>query len=149
MIRQAKGDDLRALVEMTQDYYEEHWFSEHTDFDPDYTFDNLKAYCVSPQANLLVAEEPEGLVGYSLAFVIPLHWCKKLRCTVAYNFIEQDYRSKGIFNDYIQAHEDWAKALGCVDINVGDGAQYNGKFGSVIKPLGFDKLGTDAYKVLN
>lgn len=149
MIRRAKPDDLRFMTELCEDYHKEHWFSEHTDFDPDYTFENFKAYLVSPQVNLLVAEVPEGLVGFSCAFIVPMHWCKALRCTVGYTFIEEEYRSKGIFNEFVANHEMFAKQLGCLDINVGDGAQYNGKFSAVVKPLGYDHLGTDAYKVLH
>tara|TARA_R110002124_G_scaffold127315_1_gene287212 strand:- start:193 stop:642 length:450 start_codon:yes stop_codon:yes gene_type:complete len=148
MIRPAKTDDLRFLAEMSKDYYSEHWFSEHTEFDLESTFNNMRAYTITPQANLLVASVTEGLVGYSIGFIVPIVWSKQLRYSIAYNYIEPAFRKQGIFEEFIQAHEEFAKKHKCVDMNIGDGAQYKGKFGSVARSVGFDQMGTDAYRRL-
>jgi len=150
MIRQANINDVRTLVELSQDYHKQHWMGEgHTKFDPDYTFDNFRTYIASAQTNVVVAEVPEGLVGYTVGVAVPLHWTKQLRATVIYEYIEKEYRSQGIFKQMVDAQIEWAKSLGCVDIHIGDGATYNGKFSTVAKEMGFPYIGTDAYRKLN
>lgn len=149
MIRRAQERDFRELVKLSEEYHKEHWFGEHTGFDPEYTFENFRACTVGIQANVLVAECNEhGLVGYSVAFLVPLQWSPQLRCTIAYSYLRPDHRKTGLFEEMVQAHTDWASQHKCVDINLGDGAQYGAKFATVANGLGFDHTGVDSYKVL-
>ena len=149
MIRTAQAVDFRKLVELSKEYHAEHWFGEHTEFDPEFTHENFKAYSVGLQANVLVAEVDKELVGFSVAFLIPLNWCKALRCTIGYNYIRPDQRQTGLFAEMVQAHIDWATQHECVDVNMGDGAQYGNSWTGVTQQLGFTRHGIDSYRVLN
>ena len=149
MIRLATGGDLRALVELTRVYYKDHWFGGHTNYDADWTHEQFKGHIVSPQANVILKDDAEqGILGFSVAMVYPLQWTPQLRCTIAFSYIDEAHRNNGVYGALIDNHTLWAKKLNCVDINTGDGAQYKGKFGTVLLPLGFEHMGTDAYKVL-
>jgi len=151
MIRTANEHDLRHLTRLSEIYHKEHWFGEHTQFDYNYCFDQIKAGIISPFINVLVAECEDcctNIVGYSGAFLCPLHYSPQVRCTVAYNYIDPAHRSNGMFNEMIQLQTDWALDNKSVDINIADGGQYKGKFGIALKGLGFDRTGTDSYKVL-
>lgn len=141
-------EDIRVCVELAEKYHKEHWFGEHTDFDPDYTFENFRGYIINKGVNMLVAQE-ENIVGFSTAFLQPLMWTKQLRTTINFSYIEPAHRKTGIFNGFVQSHIDWAKKFNCVDINIGDGAEHNGKFGILAKQMNFNNIGTDAYMVLN
>ena len=151
MIRSATEHDLRHLTRLSEIYHKEHWTSAHTKFDYNYCFDQIKSFVISPMVNVLVAECEDccnNIVGYSMAFLCPLHQSPVVRCSVAYNYIDPAHRKNGMFGLMIQTQTDWATDMKAVDINIADGGQYNGKFGIVLKGLGFDKLGTDGYKVL-
>jgi len=149
MIRLATVGDLRTLVELTKKYHEDHWFSGHTKYDPDWTFEQFKAHIVSPMANVILKDDAEqGILGFSVGMAYPLQWTPQYRCTVAFTYIDEAHRSNGVYGELLANHTLWAKKHGCVDINTGDGAQYKGKFGTVLQPLGFEHMGTDAYKVL-
>ena len=149
MIRNATVEDIRVCVELAEKYHKEHWFGEHTGFDPDYTFENFRGYIVNAGVNILVKEDDTGIIGFSTAFLQPLMWDKALRATINFSYIEPAHRKSGIFNAFIQSHIDWAKKHKCVDINIGDGAEHNGKFGILAKQMNFNNIGTDAYMVLN
>lgn len=149
-IRRANITDFRTLVELAERYHKEHWFGQHTDFDPEFTFANFRAYSIGIQANVLVAEcDEHGLVGFSVGFLVPLNWSKQLRCTIGYNYIDPDHRKNGLLERFVSSHTDWAMDHKCVDINIGDGAQYGTKFSMVSTGLGFNHTGIDGYKVLN
>lgn len=148
MIRAATENDLRHLTRLSEIYWQEHWTSAHTTFDYEYCFDQLKSFVISPLVNVLVVDVNGTLVGYSVAFICPLHVAPIVRCTIAYNYIDPAHRSSGLFGEMIQTQTDWATDHDCVDINISDGGQYNGKFGTVVKGLGFERTGTDGYKVL-
>ncbi len=149
MIRLATAGDIRALVELTKVYYEDHWFGGHTNYDADWTFDQFKAHIVSPMANVILKDDAKlGILGFSVGMIYPLQWTPQLRCTVPFTYIDKDHRNNGVYKEFINNHTIWAKKHNCVDMNAGDGAQYKGKFGTVLLPLGFEHMGTDAYKVL-
>jgi len=152
MIRHAHENDLRHLTRLSEIYYKEHWFGDHTQFDYDYCFDQIKAGILSPLVNVLVAECNDccnnTIIGYSGAFLCPLHYSPQVRCNIAYNYIDPVHRSNGLFGEMVQTQIDWAMDHDCVDINISDGGQYNGKFGTVVKGLGFERTGTEGYKVL-
>lgn len=150
MIRAATVEDIRVCVELGEKYHQEHWFGKHTNFDADYTFSNFRGYIVNAGVNILVKQhEEQGIVGFSTAFLQPLMWDKALRATINFTYIEPEHRKTGIFNAFVQSHIDWAKGHKCVDINIGDGAEHNGKFGILAKQMNFNNVGTDAYMVLN
>ena len=150
MIRPAQEQDLRTLTELAEQYHKEHWFGKHSKFDAEHTFQNFRAYYIGMIANVLVAECKEhGIIGFCVAFLVPLHWTPQIRCTIGYSYINKDHRKDGVFGELVQAQTDWASDKGCVDLNVGDGAQYGGKFSTVCHGLGFNKTGTDSYKVLS
>ena len=148
MIRTATEADLRKLTELAQVYHSEHWFGEHTEFDADYCFENFRGFHIGMVANIIVAEYNNEVIGFCIAVLVPLNWSPKVRCTIGYSYIDPEYRKTGVFGEMVEAQTDWATDKGAVDINLGDGAQYNGKFTSVCKGLGFTKTGTDSYKVL-
>ena len=151
MIRTADENDLRHLTRLSEIYHKEHWTSAHTKFDYGYCFDQIKSFVVSPAVNVLVAECEDcctNIIGYSMAFLCPLHVGPIVRCTIAYNYIDPAHRKNGMFGLLVQSQIDWATDNGAVDINIGDGGQYKGKFGTVVKGLGFERTGTDGYKVL-
>lgn len=148
-IKEATIHDFRDMTALAEQYHKEHWFGEHTTFDAEHCHDNIKAYSVGIQANVLVAWEDKEMLGFSIAFLSPLHWAKQLRCTVSYNYIKPEHRSRGVMDLFVDKHTEWAVANKCVDMNIGDGAQYKGKFGLVAHSLGFTKIGNDSYKVLD
>tara|TARA_R110000796_G_scaffold171671_2_gene288720 strand:+ start:846 stop:1304 length:459 start_codon:yes stop_codon:yes gene_type:complete len=150
MIRPAQESDLRRLTELAEVYHSEHWFGEHTEFDAEYTFNNFRSFHIGMIANIIVAhcEKCNQVVGFCIAVLVPLNWSPKVRCTIGYSYLDPAHRKDGLFGEMVQAQTDWAADKGCVDINLGDGAQYGGKFTSVCKGLGFTKTGTDSYKVL-
>lgn len=148
-IKQATIHDFRDLTNLSEEFWKEHWQGEkHSSFDWEYCHDNFKAYSVGIQANVLVAWEENEMLGYSVAFLTPLHWTKQLRCTISYNYIKPEHRKRGIMDRFIEVHESWAVANKCIDMNLGDGAQHKGKFSLVAHALGFDLIGNDCYKVL-
>ena len=150
MIRTATEADLRTLVELAKEYHSEHWFGGHTEFDDEYCFENFRGFHIGMVANILVAEceKCNKIVGFCIAVLVPINWSPKVRCTIGYSYIDKLHRKNGIFGDLVQGQTDWAADKGAVDINLGDGAQYDGKFAGVCKGLGFTKTGTDSYKVL-
>jgi GNAT superfamily N-acetyltransferase len=129
-VREARVEDFRTLTKLAEEYHKEHWFGEHSDFDYEFCHENFKAYCIGIQANVLYAHEDGEAVGFSVAFLVPLHWTKQLRCTVSYNYIKPKYRKQGVMDQFIEKHEAWARKHKCIDMNTGD------------------KIGTDSYKVL-
>lgn len=150
MIRNATEADLRTLVDLAKVYHSEHWFGSHTEFDADYCFENFRGFLIGMVANVLVeeCERCNKIVGFCIAVLVPINWSPKVRCTIGYTYIDPKHRSNGILGKMVKAQTDWATDKGAVDINLGDGAQYDGKFASVCRGLGFTKTGTDSYKVL-
>lgn len=148
-VKPAKVEDIRELTELAKAYHEEHWFGEYTEFDAEHCYEMIKQFAIGPQANVIVAWEDTDIVGFSIAFLSPLHWSKQLRCTISFNYIMPEHRKKGILGHIVNNHEQFAKAYKCVDFNIGDGAQYKGKFSYLAHGLGFDKIGNDCYKVLS
>ena len=148
-VQPAKIEDIRELTELAKRYHDEHWFGTHTEFDAEHCYNMIQQFSIGPQANVIVAFENGDIVGFSIAFLSPLHWSKQLRCTISFNYIKPEHRSKGILEMIVNNHKEFAKAYKCVDINIGDGAQYKGKFSMVAHGLGFDKIGNDCYKVLS
>tara|TARA_Y100000114_G_scaffold35748_1_gene31292 strand:- start:2957 stop:3430 length:474 start_codon:yes stop_codon:yes gene_type:complete len=148
-VQPAKVEDIRELTELAKAYHEEHWFGTHTEFDAEHCFNMIQQFSIGPQANVIVAFDNGDIVGFSIAFLSPLHWSKQLRCTISFNYIKPEHRSKGILEMIVNNHKEFAKAYKCVDINIGDGAQYKGKFSMVAHGLGFDKIGNDCYQVLS
>ena len=148
MIRKATENDLRHLTRLSEIYYKEHWSSGYTTFDYEYCFEQIKNCVISPLANVIVAELNGTIIGFSVGFLSPLQVAPVTRCIVAYNYIDPAHRSSGLFSDMISVQTDWAMDHKCVDINISDGGQYNGKFGTVLKGLGFERTGTEGYKVL-
>ena len=148
MIRQATENDLRHLTRLSEIFHKEHWFGKHTGFDYEYCFDQFKSNIISPLTNVLVADVNNVVVGYCVAFICGMHYTPSVRCTIGYTYIDPNYRTDGLFGDLVQAQTDWAADHDCVDINISDGGQYRGKFGTVLKALGFERTGTDGYKVL-
>lgn len=148
-VKEATLYDFRELTDLSEEFWREHWQGEkHSKFDWEFCHENFKAYCVGVQANVLVAWEDKQMIGYSVAFLTPLHWTKELRCTISYNYIKPDFRKKGVMDQFIENHEHWARRNKCIDMNLGDGAQHKGKFSLVAHSLGFNQIGNDCYKVL-
>jgi|DEB0MinimDraft_10_1074344.scaffolds.fasta_scaffold93848_2 hypothetical protein len=150
MIQKMTVNDIRVCVELAEKYHKEHWFGKHTKYDADYIFANFRQFIVNPMVNMLVAyDDNKNIVGFSVCFMQPLLWSKQLRATINFSYLEPDHRKSGKFNAMVQSHIEWAKQNNCVDINIGDGAEHNGKFGILARQMNFDNVGTDAYMVLN
>jgi len=147
-IKPATVNDLRDIMSLNKDYYKGHWFSEHTSFDYDVFYENIKTWIVDPTANVIVAKKDEEIVAWSVAFIMPLDWSKDIRCSIGYNYIKPEYRSKGVLEQFVSNHEQWGIGKKCVDMNLGDSAQYKGKFNLLTQDLGFNRTGHDCYKVL-
>ena len=131
-IKPATVNDLRDIMSLNKDYYKGHWFSEHTSFDYDVFYENIKTWIVDPTANVIVAKKDEEIVAWSVAFIMPLDWSKDIRCSIGYNYIKPEYRSKGVLEQFVSNHEQWGIGKKCVDMNLGDSAQYKGKFKEIV-----------------
>ena len=103
MIRPAQEQDLRTLTELAEQYHKEHWFGKHSKFDAEHTFQNFRAYYIGMIANVLVAECKEhGIIGFCVAFLVPLHWTPQIRCTIGYSYINKDHRKDGVFGELLE-----------------------------------------------
>ena len=137
MIREAREDDLRRLMEMSERYYPKTYYANVVPFDAD----SIAVLHMALMENgiLLVAEIGDEVVGMCGFILSPFIF--EPMVTGAYGvywWVEPEYEGMGIGKEFLSAIDPLAKARGASYIHVGCMADSPIKAASLLIKSGYD-----------
>lgn len=112
-IRVATHRDIENIVELVEQFWNEHEHSEYGDFDAPSTRMTLHGLVDGPMSILLAAEDSGSIVGYIAFIVAKIPWGNVSSAVESLWWVLPEYRDRGIGTDLLSAGLEWAEIMGC------------------------------------
>lgn len=113
MIRGAVPDDLPALLEMSQRFFDASGYTGIATFDADSVTETLVKLATSEEGRLLVADKEGKAIGFCGALAFPHYFNRNiLSAQELFWWVDEPYRKTGAGKALLRGVEEWAASVG-------------------------------------
>jgi GNAT superfamily N-acetyltransferase len=121
-IEVATHKDVEEIIDVAEQFWSEHYYSEYGDFDESGTRTALHALVDGEACTLIVAKEGDVIAGY-IAFILALvPWGSVRSAAETLWWVLPEYRGTGIGKELFDAGLEWAEIMECDLMEAHDGA---------------------------
>ena len=121
-IEVATHRDVEEIVELTEKFWGEHYYSEYGEFSESQTRTTLHALVDNEACTLIAAKDDDRIIGY-IAFIIAIvPWGSVRSAAESLWWVEPEYRGKGIGKELLDAGLEWAENMECDLMEAHDGS---------------------------
>ena len=112
-VRAATHNDVETIVELGNQFWNEHYYSQYGDYSPSRTRMMLHGMVEGPMSVIIVAEDGDSIVGYIAFIVAQIPWGNVSSAAESLWWVLPEYRGRGIGKDLFDAGLEWAEIMGC------------------------------------
>ena len=118
----ATHKDVEGIVEIAEQFWEGHYYSEYGDFDESNTRTALHALVDNDVCTLIVAKDEDRIVGYIAFIIAEVPWGSVRSAAETLWWVLPEYRGEGIGKELVNAGLEWAEIMECDLMEAHDGS---------------------------
>jgi RimJ/RimL family protein N-acetyltransferase len=113
--------DVEEMIDMTRDFWDEHYYSQYGDFSEQQTRMALHQMIDGELSTALVAKDEDRVIGYIVLIVAPVIWGNVRSAAEVLWRVEPEFRGQGVGKELLNAGLEWAEIMDCDLLEAHDG----------------------------